>query len=69
MRAQENVASSQETLQSIAKLVDEIPNMPVRQDVVGDVMGALIELDQVCSYSLLSFPYLCAPIGPKDHSD
>lgn len=47
MRAHENAVSSKETLMSIAKLVDEIPNMPVRQDVKGDVQGALAELDLV----------------------
>ncbi|EIM89154.1 uncharacterized protein STEHIDRAFT_53681 [Stereum hirsutum FP-91666 SS1] len=51
MRAQENAVSSKETLMSIAKLVDEIPNMPVGQDVKGDVQGALAELDLVYTTS------------------
>ncbi|KAA1472038.1 hypothetical protein DENSPDRAFT_896001 [Dentipellis sp. KUC8613] len=45
-RAIENVVSSKETLQSIVKLVDQIPNMPVGQDVKGDVQEALTALEK-----------------------
>ncbi|KDQ58611.1 hypothetical protein JAAARDRAFT_47014 [Jaapia argillacea MUCL 33604] len=45
-RSVENVAGCQETLQSIVKLVDQIPNMPVGQDVRGDILQALSELEQ-----------------------
>jgi len=48
-RAFENVGSSRETLQSIVKLVDQIPNMPVGQDVRGDVLEALSALEVVSS--------------------
>lgn len=48
-RALENVESSRETLQSILKLVDQIPNMPVGQDVKGDFQSALDELELVRS--------------------
>ena len=47
-RALENAQGTQETLNSIVKLVDQIENMPVGQDVRGDVYGALGALDQVC---------------------
>ncbi|KAH9061068.1 phosphatidylinositol-glycan biosynthesis class S protein-domain-containing protein [Lactarius vividus] len=44
-RALENAGSSKETLQSIIKLVHQIPNMPVGQDVRDDVRGALSALE------------------------
>ena len=47
-RAFENVGSSRETLQSIVKLVDQIPNMPVGRDVRDDVLEALSALELVC---------------------
>ncbi|KAI0258289.1 phosphatidylinositol-glycan biosynthesis class S protein-domain-containing protein [Gloeopeniophorella convolvens] len=46
-RALENAAGSKETLRSIVKLVDQIPNMPVGQDVRGDIADALSALDEV----------------------
>jgi GPI-anchor transamidase subunit S len=48
-RAFENAGSSKETLQSIVKLVDQISNMPVGQDVRDDVLEALSALEVVCS--------------------
>jgi phosphatidylinositol glycan class S len=55
-RAFENTGSSKETLQSIVKLVNQIPNMPVGQDVRDDVLEALSALEVVCSiaFDLLS---------------
>jgi len=44
-RTFENTGSSKETLQSIIKLVDQIPNMPVGQDVRDDVREALSALE------------------------
>jgi phosphatidylinositol glycan class S len=44
-RAFENAGSSKETLQSIIKLVHQIPNMPVGQDVRDDVREALSALE------------------------
>jgi GPI-anchor transamidase subunit S len=46
-RTLENAHGSQETLQSIVKLVDQIENMPVGQDVLGDVHNALTALEEV----------------------
>ena len=46
-RILENVRSSQDTLSSIIKLVDQIENMPVKQDVKNDINGALNALDDV----------------------
>jgi len=43
------VGSSRETLQSIVKLVDQIPNMPVGQDVRDDVLEALSALEVLYS--------------------
>ena len=54
-RAFENAGSSKETLQSIVKLVDQIPNMPVGQDVRDDVLEALSALEVVCPTSLKLF--------------
>lgn len=46
-RARENLANTKETLNSIVALVKQIDNMPVGQDVRGDVQGALNALDNV----------------------
>jgi hypothetical protein len=48
-RSLENAQGSQDTLQSIVKLVDQIENMPVGQDVKGDVQEALVAIEKVCS--------------------
>jgi len=48
-RAAENAAGAQETLQSIVRLVAQIEDMPVGEDVKGDVQGALAALDQTYS--------------------
>jgi phosphatidylinositol glycan class S len=48
-RTFENTGSSRETLQSIVKLVDQISNMPVGQDVRDDVLEALSALEVVSS--------------------
>ncbi|KAI0631265.1 phosphatidylinositol-glycan biosynthesis class S protein-domain-containing protein [Trametes polyzona] len=45
-RALENVQGSTETLEAIVRLVDQIENMPVGQDVVGDVQDALNALNE-----------------------
>jgi len=50
-RSLENARGSQETLQSIVKLVDQIENMPVGQDVLGDIQDALAALEEVCDPS------------------
>lgn len=60
-RALENVQDSAETLQSIVKLVDKIENMPVKEDVRGDILEALAAFEMVtliydpCIELLLSF--------------
>lgn len=46
-RALENAEGAQDTLKSIVKLVDQIENMPVGQNVKGDVQDSLTALDQV----------------------
>lgn len=46
-RALENAAGAQDTLLSIVKLVDQIENMPVHEDVRGDIEDALVALDRV----------------------
>ncbi|KII84281.1 hypothetical protein PLICRDRAFT_46135 [Plicaturopsis crispa FD-325 SS-3] len=46
-RAIENTEESQETLQSIVKLVQQIGNMPVGQYVKGDVQDALSALEKL----------------------
>jgi len=46
-RAIENTKGSVEALESIINLVRSIPNMPVRRDVRGDVIGALDALDSI----------------------
>lgn len=50
-RALENVKSTKETLRSIVRLVDQIENMPVGHDVLGDVQDALTALDEVLAIS------------------
>jgi len=52
-RALSNAKGARDTLQSIVKLVDQIENMPVGQDVKGDVQGALTAFEQVCLELLL----------------
>jgi len=47
-RALENAQGSQDTLQSIVKLVDQIGNMPVGEDVRDDIEDALTALASVC---------------------
>ncbi|KAF7325859.1 GPI transamidase component PIG-S [Mycena kentingensis (nom. inval.)] len=47
LRARANTAEAAETLRSIVKLVAQIENMPVKQDVRGDVLGSLDALDQI----------------------
>ena len=44
-RSLENVVSTTETLHSIVKLVDQIENMPVKEDVRGDLQNALESLE------------------------
>ena len=44
-RSLENVVSTTETLHSIIKLVDQIENMPVKEDVKGDIQTALDSLE------------------------
>jgi len=44
-RSLENVVSTRETLHSIVKLVDQIENMPVKEDVKGDIQNALDSLE------------------------
>jgi phosphatidylinositol glycan class S len=46
-RALENIQDSAETLQSIIKLVDKIENMPVKEDVRGDILEALSAFEMV----------------------
>jgi hypothetical protein len=46
-RARQNFENSKETLNSIVALVHQIENMPVGQDVKGDVQDALDALDSV----------------------
>lgn len=45
-RASENTENAHETLQSIVRLVTQIENMPVGQDVKNDVQEALAALDE-----------------------
>ncbi|KAI0346662.1 hypothetical protein BDW22DRAFT_1352823 [Trametopsis cervina] len=47
LRTKQNVENSKETLKSIVALVNQIENMPVGQDVKGDVLGALDALETV----------------------
>ncbi|KAG6811407.1 hypothetical protein H0H92_007601 [Tricholoma furcatifolium] len=46
-RALSNTRDSQDTLNSIASLVNQIENMPVGQDVRSDVQGALTSLEEI----------------------
>lgn len=46
-RAIENTKGAQETLTSILKLVDQIENMPIKNDVKDDVEQALDALERV----------------------
>ncbi|KAF8960324.1 phosphatidylinositol-glycan biosynthesis class S protein-domain-containing protein [Flammula alnicola] len=50
-RTLENAQGSQDTLLSIVKLVDQIENMPVGEDVRGDVEGALTALNKMYDFS------------------
>ena len=52
-RSLENIVSTTETLDSIIKLVNQIENMPVKEDVKGDIQNALdsLELTYKSSYS------------------
>jgi phosphatidylinositol glycan class S len=52
-RTLENVHDSTETLQSIVKLVDRIKNMPVKEDVRGDIQDALLASDMVGLSSII----------------
>ena len=47
LRTRQNVDNSKQSLKSIVALVDQIKNMPVGQDVKGDVQGALDALESV----------------------
>lgn len=51
-RISENILSSQQTLHSIVKLVDQIEAMPVDQKVRGDVHNALSALEEVYPISV-----------------
>lgn len=53
-RTLENASGSQDTLLSIIKLVEQINNMPVKEDVRDDVEGALSALTKVTT----TFRYL-----------
>lgn len=59
-RTYENVKDTQETLQSIIALVNQIENMPVGQDVKGDVQNSLNALDEVSAKldSLITIRFL-----------
>ncbi|CDO70983.1 hypothetical protein BN946_scf184830.g15 [Trametes cinnabarina] len=61
-RALENVQSSMETLEAIVRLVDQIENMPVGEDVVGDVQDALDALNDAHESSRFS------PVETLKHS-
>lgn len=52
-RTLENVKGATETLESIVRLVHQIQSMPVKLDVVGDVVSALNALDTVRQKRLL----------------
>ncbi|KXN90300.1 hypothetical protein AN958_04333 [Leucoagaricus sp. SymC.cos] len=52
-RALENAKGAQDTLTSIIKLVDQIENMPVKDDVKDDVQGALDALERMFSATSL----------------
>ncbi|KAI0828705.1 phosphatidylinositol-glycan biosynthesis class S protein [Trametes gibbosa] len=61
-RARENIQSSTETLEAIVRLVDQIENMPVGQDVVGDVQDAIDALNDAHKSSRIS------PVTTLKHS-
>lgn len=62
-RALENAQGSQDTLRSIVKLVDQIENMPVGEDVRDDIEDALIALANVrLLFQSCHFPLLNASI-------
>lgn len=46
-RTSKNILNSQQTLDSIVKLVDQIESMPVDQKVRGDIHNALSALEEV----------------------
>ena len=60
-RSLENVVSTTETLHSIVKLVDQIENMPVKEDVKGDIQNALDSLE-------LTYKYLDSAKSTLEHS-
>jgi len=60
-RSLENVVSTTETLHSIVKLVDQIENMPVKEDVKGDIQNALDSLE-------LTYKYLDSAESTLEHS-
>ncbi|KAF5379200.1 hypothetical protein D9615_005907 [Tricholomella constricta] len=53
-RALSNARGSKDTLRSIVNLVDQIENMPVGQDVRGDIQGALVALEEMFELSKAS---------------
>ncbi|GLB42327.1 putative phosphatidylinositol-glycan biosynthesis class S protein [Lyophyllum shimeji] len=53
-RAMSNAQGSKDTLKSIVNLVNQIENMPVGQDVRGDIQGALASLEQMLDVSKTS---------------
>ncbi|KAJ7634753.1 phosphatidylinositol-glycan biosynthesis class S protein-domain-containing protein [Roridomyces roridus] len=53
-RASENADGARDTLESIVKLVDQIENMPVGQDVRGDVQNSLTALDKMYASTSLN---------------
>ncbi|KAG5643640.1 hypothetical protein DXG03_000566 [Asterophora parasitica] len=53
-RALSNARGSKDTLHSIVNLVDQIENMPVGQDVRGDIQGALVALEEMFEHSKFS---------------
>lgn len=57
-RAEENMENAKDTLRSIVGLVNQIENMPVGQDVKGDVQDALSELHRVCLTCLMNIEVL-----------
>lgn len=57
-RAFENVQDSSDTLQSIIKLVDQIGNMPVKQDVRGDIQESLTAFEMVIHFCFFTFTML-----------
>jgi GPI-anchor transamidase subunit S len=61
-RALENTQGSQETLLSIIKLVDQIKNMPVGQDVKGDIQNALTALEEVRLWQLTKGDIALMPV-------